>query len=978
MRVPDGFRVSLVAAEPDVSQPIGMAIDTLGRLWVAECHSYPKWGQRSEDKVLIFSDNDGDGLPETRTVFAEGLSNLSGIEVGLGGVWLMCLPDLLFIADEDSDGKPDGPSTVVLDGWDAHPELAHHAANHLMFGPDGWLYGCEGCSATSLVGVPGTTPDERLLVDAAIWRVHPQSKAFEIVASGTGNPWGIDFNANGELFASNNVLAHLWHLLPGGRYESWKSTGREQDNGELRKWESFELMTACTDHNHWQGVDDWNVDPEKTRAAGGGHSHAGLMIYQGDNFPAEYAGVACMCNVHGNSVVFDVLDQSKAEIVAHHGGKLLEANDRAFRAVDLKYGPDGSVFVCDWNFKGECHGSDDDAVQPTGRIYRLAYGSPQAVQVDLGKLDDEALIALHDHKNEWFVRRARLVLQHRAQLGKLDVRTLARLSERARDSSQLATLRLRSLWTWHAVRGAMGGDHEADLCTQLLTDPSPEIRAWAVRLKTEQHPVSPETLAEFVHLAREDDSPQVERELISALDKLEPGPRLELAVAVLGRVTDKQPRNWHRLAWYGLEPLVASRPLHVVELDGTLQSSFLTQSIAHRLAEKWVTQAHRSELTAAFDQLLGQLPAATEAWQTATLRGLCDGLRSNRRRPPEAWKQAQEKLSAGASTAQRDLMSSISVQFGDPAEQEKLIELARNPSRSTADRLRALAACLARPNEKVSALVWQMCYSTDPQLSRAGILALGTCNLNPEELWVGYAKLRPEQQQALIEVAAGTPHYAKRFLDQLESGRIPISDVRAEVARQLFSLNDSSVSERLGRLWGDSAAADTDTQAEIERLAHLATPDAMSRADKTHGRALFGRLCAQCHLLFGEGRSLGPDLTGMQRDDPQRLIVDITNPNARVARQFQVTLVETDDGRVVTGMLQDENERQIVIRTVNDTVPIETSKIVNRKLMTESLMPRGLLRQLSDSDIQDLFSFLMSRSKPDHSLQSEKPKGPPQ
>ncbi len=161
----------------------------------------------------------------------------------------------------------------------------------------------------------------------------------------------------------------------------------------------------------------------------------------------------------------------------------------------------------------------------------------------------------------------------------------------------------------------------------------------------------------------------------------------------------------------------------------------------------------------------------------------------------------------------------------------------------------------------------------------------------------------------------------------------------------------------------------------MARLKQLITSEAMSHADKSHGRELFGRVCAQCHTLFGEGRSLGPDLTVIQRDDPERLIADIVNPSARVARQFQVTLIETDAGRVVTGMLEDETDQQVVIRTVNETVPIETDGIVARKLMPESLMPKGVLRQLSNSDIQDLFCYLMSRSKPEPPLRSEKPKG---
>ncbi len=224
------------------------------------------------------------------------------------------------------------------------------------------------------------------------------------------------------------------------------------------------------------------------------------MIYQGDNFPPEYRGAACLCNLRGNCVNFDVLDYSDAEVVARHGGNLLQASDLGFRAVDLKYGPDGSVYVCDWNARGMCHGSDYNASQPTGRIYRIAYGSPQPVPVDLGKLRDEELIALHDHENEWFVRRARLVLQHRAQIGALDATTVDRLSQRASDSTQSAVLRLRSLWTWQAVRGA--GDSDFDLCMELMADSAPEIRAWAVRLKAEEQPVSAQTLDELVRLAR--------------------------------------------------------------------------------------------------------------------------------------------------------------------------------------------------------------------------------------------------------------------------------------------------------------------------------------------------------------------------------------------------------------------------------------------------------------------------------------------
>ncbi|HTU25653.1 MAG TPA: PVC-type heme-binding CxxCH protein, partial [Pirellulales bacterium] len=480
---PPGFHVSVVAKEPAVSQPIGMSIDERGRLWVAECRSYPDWSQRSDDRVLIFADNDGNGSLETRTVFADHLSNLSGIAVGLGGAWLLCSPELLFIPDRDGDGRPDGPPLVVLNGWDAQPRLAHHVANHLLFGPDGWLYGCLGGASDSLVGTPTTPQEKRVSLDAAIWRVHPETHRFEVVADGTCNPFGIDFDETGELFASNNVLAHLWHILPGGRYERANHTAWEND--------TCELMTACTDHNHWSGSDDWHLNRNKTRAAGGGHVHAGLIVYQGDDFPVEYHGTAMLGNLLGSCVNFDRFEPSHGEVVARHGDNLIESSDPSFRPVDLKDGPDGSVLVCDWNAVGSCHSSDSAAKEPTGRIYRISYGEPPAVPVDLVRLGDEELVALNDHRNDWFVRRARLVLQHRAQLGKLAPATRQRLALQARDAKRPTTARLRSLWTWHVVRQGDRGDGETEpeLLRALLADSAPEMRAWSVRLLAEDQPV---------------------------------------------------------------------------------------------------------------------------------------------------------------------------------------------------------------------------------------------------------------------------------------------------------------------------------------------------------------------------------------------------------------------------------------------------------------------------------------------------------
>jgi hypothetical protein len=158
IQVPDGFQVELFAAEPDVQQPIAMATDGRGRLWVAENYTYAESGvnfdSRLRDRIVILEDSTGDGKADRRTVFWDQAEKLTSIEIGFGGVWALCAPHLLFIPDADGDDQPDGEPIVVLDGWDENA-VRHNIVNGLRWGPDGWLYGRHGILATSRVAAPG-------------------------------------------------------------------------------------------------------------------------------------------------------------------------------------------------------------------------------------------------------------------------------------------------------------------------------------------------------------------------------------------------------------------------------------------------------------------------------------------------------------------------------------------------------------------------------------------------------------------------------------------------------------------------------------------------------------------------------------------------------------------------------------------------------------------------------------------------------
>ena len=167
----------------------------------------------AKDRILIFEDSDNDGRFDTRKVFAEHLNLVSGIEVGFGGVWV-APPRISFIPDRDADDRAGRRAQVLLDGWGQHD--THETLNSFTWGPDGWLYGCHGVFTHSRVGKPGTPDSERMPINAASGDIIPYAHVFEVFAQGTSNPWGIDFDARGQMFITACVIPHLYHMIQGG------------------------------------------------------------------------------------------------------------------------------------------------------------------------------------------------------------------------------------------------------------------------------------------------------------------------------------------------------------------------------------------------------------------------------------------------------------------------------------------------------------------------------------------------------------------------------------------------------------------------------------------------------------------------------------------------------------------------------------------------------------------------------------------
>jgi len=535
-----GFTVKLAAAEPDVIRPISFTIDARGRLWVVEAHTYPIRAAEGQgkDRVLIMEDTNGDGTLDKRTVFMEGLNLVTGIELGMGGVWLSAAPNLLFIPVDQKTDKPTGPPQTVLDGWGY--EDTHEMFNNLKWGPDGWLYGTHGVFTQSNVGVPGATDAERTRLNAGVWRYHPTNKKFELFAEGTSNPWGIDFNDYGQSFVTVCVIPHMFEMIQGARY-------LRQAGNHFNPY-TYDDIKEIGDHVHWIGDRGPHAGNFRSNSKGGGHAHAGAMIYLGsEKWPAAYRNNIFMNNIHGSRVNMDVLTRKGSGYVASHGEDFLLTNDTWSQWLNFKYDQSGSVFAIDWYDKNQCHSPNPDVHQKTmGRIFKISHSTDQWKKVDLYKASDKELVECQLKKNEWYVRQARQILQERGPNKKVH-----KMLKEILANNPDETRKLRALWALHVTKGL----EEKDLL-DLLSNESEYVRSWAIQLIAEDKNPSEAAMKRFAELAANDKSALVRLYLTSALQRVDPAKRFEILEALVQHEEDKEDHNLPLMLWYALEPTV--------------------------------------------------------------------------------------------------------------------------------------------------------------------------------------------------------------------------------------------------------------------------------------------------------------------------------------------------------------------------------------------------------------------------------------
>lgn len=913
LELPEGFRANLVAGEPDLVQPIAFTMDDRGRLWVLENRNYPVSPGVANDRIMILEDADGDGVAEKQTVFHDKLTFASAIAVGYGGVWVGAPPNLLFFPRKEDEDVFKGEPKVVLDGWGAQD--THETLNNFIWGPDGWLYGSHGVFTHSKVGKPGTPDQERIRINAGIFRVHPKTHGFELYAEGGSNQWGLDFDDRGQGYFAACVISHMWQAIQGARYT--RQAGSHFDP------HSYEDIKTIADFSY-----------EK-------RAYCGAMVYLGGQWPEKYRDTFFFGDIHMNKLRNERFERKGSGMKAVKNGDFLFSEDPWYRGLSQQYGPDGSVFISDWYDKMPCYQQRAHTDRTNGRIYRITYREPVPVKVDLQKASNAELVEYQLHANDWFVRHARRVLVERGPNAEVHA-GLKKLLEHAEEPR-----RLRALWALHVTEGL-----DEALLMSLLEKGSEYVRAWAVQLAAEDGKVTEGMLAKFVALAEKDDSALIRRYLASAAGRLEN--RKVLLMALASRAEDAEDQNIPQLLWYAAEPVIAGENGNAAAQD-LLEASvipMLDRNIGRRIAAKGDTAA-----LAALLETLGKTSSGDKAAEI--LAGMNRALQGKKDlEAPENWGGLYVKFSGSKNRKLREQAKIFAASFGGEEAIAEMRAVISSPDADVEKKKQALEALLKLGDPALHGTLTGLIRTPNP-LRETALRGLAVFPLeeNSGLILAAYEGFSTSEKTAALATLASRKAGVEALLKAVEEGKVPQGDLSAPLVRQMQGLGDAGIDTWIAKNWGSMKQSTAQKQKEMTRFKVFLGDDAILKANAGKGRAIYNQRCAACHVLHGEGVNIGPELPGNFKD-VDYLLENILDPNSTIGIDYQQTTVEKKDGQFVTGVIVSERDDAVTLKTLAGDVAVARGEIAKQTTSEQSLMPEGLLNGLEEQDIRDLFLYL--------------------
>jgi putative membrane-bound dehydrogenase-like protein len=937
MKLPEGFGVELAVGEPDLVNPTAMTFDDRGRIWVCESIEYPrKDAGGGRDRVKILEDTDGDGRYEKVTIFKDGLNIPCGVAIGNGGVYITNSPDILFLKDTNGDDVAD-TSETILTGFGR--EDTHELPNSLTWGPDGWLYGMNGVFNRAKVKDPAS--DKVHEFTCAIWRYHPPTKRFELFAEGTSNPWGLDYNHNGDWFISACVIDHLWHITQSGYYT--RQGGAYPPN-------TFPLESIAT---------------QKHQKA----AYAGLMFYDAAVYPEEFRGKLLMGNLHGSCINVDRIERNGSTYKQSADPDFLSADDAWFMAVAEKLGPDGCVYIMDWYDRYHCY-QDANRDSPgldrlKGRIYRITYNnSPRAQPFDFAKMSNDELVKSLGDSNAWGRRTAQRLLNEQ-----FDDALIPRLQEMALSADDSSQAPMHALWL-------LVSQHKLDPAFHLkaLAHPRAATRNWAVRGVGEMGTVDPKVFARLIELAKSDESPDVRVQIPIAAGRLKDVEVMPLFEAMLSNPANAADPLIPNIIYQNFKPIA---PKHGRALLAFFDANPPMEKAFSESVSRWVREGiaamglSPAELISQLGPVLAN-PELDPRRTSQTLQGVINALSQHNLSKEDRAKLFNPEL--------RDLLGDIAVGktpakvqaallglwWDDPRALQTARRIVANPKADAGARSQLLRALSDRKEGENFETFAKFIADHDAplRLRREAVDAIATSGdaKAAKLLTDTYANLPAELKPAVVNALTRTTAAGTALLDAVAAKQIPAGDVSANHVRQLNALGEKALSDRVAKLWGVvKTERDPERVKVVERMRESLRNH---KGNALAGQAVFTKACAQCHTIYGQGGTVGPDITGVGRENLDAILTNVLDPNLVIGASYFVNVAKLKDSSVVSGVLVEQSDQHIVLKDGTKTYDLPRANIARLVQQNVSMMPEGLESSMTEQEFADLVAFLLTREAP--------------
>jgi putative heme-binding domain-containing protein len=625
---------------------------------------------------------------------------------------------------------------------------------------------------------------------------------------------------------------------------------------------------------------------------------------------------------------------------------------------------DGSMYMIDWYDAQRCHTGDTKVIdRSNGRIFKVVYADTKTTKVDLQKLSDLELVEMQYHPNDWYARHARRILQERAQDRPLTAEAKERLLDYLNpdmknmlfplplyDGKSADTLvaALRVLWTLHDTKGLT-----EEIGLKLLKNRLSEyVRAWTIQLLLEDKHPSSKLLKELLRMAREDKSPVVRLYIASALQRIPVEQRWDIVAALDQHGEDANDHNLPLMYWY------AAEPLPTVDIDRALKLAEGSKS--PRMLNFTVRRVAAIGTPAAFASITESLMRVSDdAHRLDVLGGLSEALRGQRKAAmPQGWDAVEAKLDSSVNADIRARVQSLSLLFGSQNALASLRKTLMDGSADAGARRTALDSLLAAHDPTLAPMLQQLLDNRDLQGQALRGLAAYDDTKTPQLILATYPKLAPAQKRDALNTLVSRVNFARPLLAALADGNVSSKDLTADLVRQLRRFKDKDIADNILKVWGVSRDSSAEMKTQIEKIKHIYRAGGSQPGDASRGRAVFAKTCQQCHTLFGTGGHVGPDLTGSQRADLDYIVLNVVDPNAVIPNDYRASNLEMKDGRSITGIVTKQDDKTLTVVTANETLTLPRNEVQSQQISPMSMMPEGLLQQLTDQEVRDLLYYL--------------------